>query len=331
MSQYFSMFVTSNAFGHPDPGKGRFSFDQSQRENFYLLGYDPNLYVEYPSSYNRWNYPWNNDSVFQSHEPFPPPPHQFELEQGVRSDAYQPQDEKCLEDTLQEFMQGQMSFNTQVVELQEQTTRAIGDILEQLTEFTQTLSVSEPGEFPNQPNQNSIGQCLGEESSFNAPIGQESVQSIPIPRNDESIERLDDPRMVRAIIEEKLGQNAVRKEEAWEKEEDKTQEPKCEDTMGLAKLEPKFMSFGLVYIIGDQIKPNMCEVFVRIDVLYSNVIKPTPSDDIFSKYICAFMRKINLHNFENNFKTGVMNGSYYTNRWATTYLILNWKKRKKNS
>jgi len=38
--------------------------------------------------------------MFQSHEPFPPPPYQFKLEQGVRSDAYQPRDEKFLEDTL---------------------------------------------------------------------------------------------------------------------------------------------------------------------------------------------------------------------------------------
>jgi len=50
-----------------------------------------------------------------------------------------------------------MSFKEQVVKLQEQTTRAIGDILEQLIEFTQTLSVSELGEFPNQPNKNFEG------------------------------------------------------------------------------------------------------------------------------------------------------------------------------
>ena len=57
--------------------------------------------------------------MFQSHESFPPPPHQFELKQGVRSNAYQLEDEKFLEDTLQQFMQGQMSFNAQVAEFQE--------------------------------------------------------------------------------------------------------------------------------------------------------------------------------------------------------------------
>ena len=71
----------------------------------------------------------------------------------------------------------------------------------------------------------------------------------------------------------------------------------------------------------------MCEVFERIDVPYFDVIKPTPLDDIFLKHVCAFMRKKNLHNFEKKFKSGVMNGSYYTIRWATTHLILNWKKK----
>ena len=87
-------------------------------------------------SFNHLNHPWNNDSVFQSHEPFPPSPHQFELEQGFTSSEYHPQDEQFLEDTLQEFMQCQMSFNEQVVEFQDQTSKAIGDILDQLTLLT---------------------------------------------------------------------------------------------------------------------------------------------------------------------------------------------------
>jgi len=49
-------------------------------------------------------------------------------------------------------MEGQKVLNEQVVKFQEQTTRAIGDILEQLTEFTPTLSMSEPSKFPTQPN-----------------------------------------------------------------------------------------------------------------------------------------------------------------------------------
>ena len=61
---------------------------------------------------------------------FPPLPHQFELEQGFTFDVYQPLYEKSLEDTFQEFMKGQKVLNKQMVEFQEQTTRAIGDILE---------------------------------------------------------------------------------------------------------------------------------------------------------------------------------------------------------
>ena len=44
---------------------------------------------------------------------------------------------------IQEFMEGQKVLNEQVAKFQEQTTRAIGDILEQLIEFTLTLSMSE--------------------------------------------------------------------------------------------------------------------------------------------------------------------------------------------
>ena len=111
----------------------------------------------------------------------------------------------------------------------------------------------------------------------------------------------------------------MRKEEAREEKEDEIWELKCEDVIGLSIFEPKFLSFRLVYIIGDQIKPDICEVFVWVDVPYSDVIKPTPPDDIFSKYVCTGMRKINLHNFENNFKSSVTNESYYTIRWATTF------------
>jgi len=46
---------------------------------------------------------------------FPPLPHQFELEQGFTFDVYQPLYEKSLEDTLQEFMEGQKVLNEQLV------------------------------------------------------------------------------------------------------------------------------------------------------------------------------------------------------------------------
>ena len=88
-----------------------FSFNQSQREDSYLLSYDPNLYTDYPSSYDHLNYPWSNDFAFQFHELFPSPPHQFKLEQRVRFDVYQPLYEKSLEDTLQEFMKGKNVLN----------------------------------------------------------------------------------------------------------------------------------------------------------------------------------------------------------------------------
>ena len=155
-------------------------------------------------------------------------------------------------------MQGQMSFNEQVAEFQDQTSKAIGDILDQLTLLTQTLSVSEPDEFPTQPNQNSIGQCLGEELSSSD-----------------------------TILEEEAGDGET-----------------CKDIIDLSKFEPKLLSFRLVYV-GDQIKPDMCEVFVQINMPHSDVIDPIPLSSTFSKDGRAFIRKIQLHHFENSVISGL--------------------------
>jgi len=112
--------------------------------------------------------------------------------------------------------------------------------------------------------------------------------------------------MVRAIIEEKLNQNDVRKEEVWEEKEDKTQEPKCEATTGLAKLEPKLMSFRLVYLERDHIKIDMSEEFkdMRVNIPHLTLIKQTPLIYEFSNDVCALIRKINLHLVQNNFVSG---------------------------
>jgi len=163
-----------------------------------------------------------------------------------------------------------------VVEFQDQTTKAIGDILDQLAMLTQALSVVKPGEFPTQPNQNPIGQCLREESSSSVTIGQESVQPTPVLRSVEPFETPEDPRTEQAIIEEKLDQKEVSsEEEVWEEEEDKTRELKCEDTIGLSKLKPKCMSLRLVCLERDHIKTDMSEVFkeVRINIPHLNLIK----------------------------------------------------------
>ena len=68
-----------------------------------------------------------------------------------------------------------MSFNAQEVKFLEQTTRAMNDISNQLTELPQALSVSELDKFSTQPNQNSLGQCFGEELSSSDTIGHNPV------------------------------------------------------------------------------------------------------------------------------------------------------------
>jgi len=118
-------------------------------------------------------------------------------------------------------------------------------------------------------------------------------------------------------------------EETQEEEKDRNQEEKCKNIIGLSKFEPKFLFFRLVYILGDQIKPDMCKVSVKTNAPHSNVIKPTPLNDKFSKDVCAFIRKIKLHRFENNFISGLKHEITTVIRNVTTYLVLIWKKIKK--
>ena len=55
--------------------------------------------------------------------------------------------------------------------------------------------MSEPGEFPTQPNQNSLSQCLGEELLSSDTIGHDVVQPTPDPSSDEPFEKPKDPWM----------------------------------------------------------------------------------------------------------------------------------------
>ena len=79
----------------------------------------------------------------------------------------------------------------------------------------------------------------------------------------------------------------------------------------------------------DQIKTDMYEVFVQVNVPHSNVIKATPLNDKFSKDVYAFIRKIKLRRFKNNFISGLKHEITTVIRNVTTYLILIWKKIKK--
>ncbi|XP_052188606.1 uncharacterized protein LOC127798984 [Diospyros lotus] len=311
-------------------------------EGMYYQNHKENYHSDFDAyhlnSHFHPNFSWENDFVAQPHEHFLSQPQSFQTNEGSTFDAYQPPHGSSLEDTFNLFMQGQMEIFTQMSKCQEHTIRVTEDIRNQLTQLTQTLSMSEPV-HPNSLQIPLIKPIIKSES-------QEQDIGVTVLRNGEIIEKLDAPRTVHHLVqeervvdhsevdvnealEEEKDQNDVRKEETWEEEEDKIREPKCEKIISLSTFTPQFLSFRLVDIIEDQIKPNTCEMFVQINVPYADIIKPTPPDDIFSKYICAFMRKINLYNFENNFKSGVVNGRYYTIRWATTYLILNWKKRKK--
>ena len=148
---------------------------------------------------------------------------------------------------------------------------------------------------------------LGEEFLSNDIIGHEPVQPTPDPRSDEPFETFEDPRTEQAIIKEKLDQNETSLEkEAREEENDRNQEETCKDIINLSKFESKSLFFRVVDILRDQIKQDLCQVFVRINVPHSDVIKPTPLNNTFSKDGYAFIRKIQLHRFENNFISGII-------------------------
>ena len=119
---------------------------QNQNQGGNYQGYNPNSNTYHPNSRNHPNFSWRND--FAPQQPFPSQSQSYQLNQGS-SNAYQSLHRRSLEDTLQQFMQGQMDTNARIAKNQEQTNRAMEDLRSQLTKLTQTLSVREPGKFPS--------------------------------------------------------------------------------------------------------------------------------------------------------------------------------------
>lgn len=85
---------------------------QNQNQGGNYLGYNPNSNTYHP------NFSWRNDSVAQPPAPFPSQPQSYQPNQGS-SGAYQPPHRRSLEDTLQQFMQGQIKTTNEVVKFQE--------------------------------------------------------------------------------------------------------------------------------------------------------------------------------------------------------------------
>jgi len=118
-------------------------------EGMYYQNHEENYYSDFdayhPDSHFHPNFSWKNDST-------PSQPHSYQSNQGS-SNAYQPPHRRSLEDTLQQFMQGQMDtnervaknqeqINTQIAKNQEQTNRVMEDLRNQLTKLT-TLVLEE--------------------------------------------------------------------------------------------------------------------------------------------------------------------------------------------
>uniref|UniRef100_A0A2N9GNA7 RNA-directed DNA polymerase n=1 Tax=Fagus sylvatica TaxID=28930 RepID=A0A2N9GNA7_FAGSY len=88
---------------------------------------------------------------------------------------------RLLEDTLQTFMQGQSTINSQ-------TSQAINDIRSTLTKLTTSLSTQEKGKFPAQPQPNPQGQ-FGVSGSSASGTQHEHVKSITTLRSGKVIDK----------------------------------------------------------------------------------------------------------------------------------------------
>uniref|UniRef100_A0A2N9I6A0 RNA-directed DNA polymerase n=1 Tax=Fagus sylvatica TaxID=28930 RepID=A0A2N9I6A0_FAGSY len=110
--------------------------DQANAMNTYKKPFQSPYSETYnPGWRNHPNFSWRNENNA-------PPP------QGPsNSVTYNPPHKRTLEDTLQTFMQGQSTINSQ-------TSQAINDIRSTLTKLTTSLSTQEKGKFPAQPQPN---------------------------------------------------------------------------------------------------------------------------------------------------------------------------------
>uniref|UniRef100_A0A2N9IGG3 Reverse transcriptase domain-containing protein n=1 Tax=Fagus sylvatica TaxID=28930 RepID=A0A2N9IGG3_FAGSY len=95
--------------------------------------------------------------------------------------TYNPPHKRTLEDTLQTFMQGQSTINSQ-------TSQAINDIRSTLTKLTTSLSTQEKGKFSAQPQPNPQGQ-FGVIGSSDLGTQHEHVKSITTLRSGKVIDK----------------------------------------------------------------------------------------------------------------------------------------------
>jgi len=191
-------------------------------------------------------------------------------------------------------MQDQIRSNTQVAKFQEQINRALEDMRSQLTKFTQTLSVREPGKFPSQPSPNPISQAHRAEGSSSE--DHEQVQSVTVLNSGKVIEKPKDPRIVwpttskkdQGQVSDEVNDEEVKegskegkkKAEEEEKEQERKQKEKGKSVEERSKFEPRPpFPHQLAQSKRDKANENIYEVFkqVRINIPLLDAIKQTPS------------------------------------------------------
>jgi hypothetical protein len=144
--------------------------DQANAMNTYKKPFQSPYSETYNSGWrNHPNFSWRNEN----NAPSPEGP--------SNSVTYNPPHKKTLKDTLQTFMQGQSTINSQ-------TSHAINDIRSTLTKLTTSLSTQEKGKFPTQPQPNPQGQ-FGVSSSSAFGTQHEHVKSITTLRSGKVIDK----------------------------------------------------------------------------------------------------------------------------------------------
>uniref|UniRef100_A0A2N9IKQ4 RNA-directed DNA polymerase n=1 Tax=Fagus sylvatica TaxID=28930 RepID=A0A2N9IKQ4_FAGSY len=238
--------------------------DQANAMNTYKKPFQSPYSETYnPGWRNHPNFSWRNENNA-------PPP------QGPsNSVTYNPPHKRTLEDTLQTFMQGQSTINSQ-------TSQAINDIRSTLTKLTTSLSTQEKGKFPAQPQPNPQGQ-FGVSGSSASGTQHEHVKSITTLR---TVEKLLIKLFQRRPKSLRNFQN--RKSDDKLDKSESSEAVKCPIPAPFPqRLQPpqKLSQNSEIFEILKQVK---------INIPLLDAIKQIPSYAKFLKDLCTVKRKLNV-------------------------------------
>jgi hypothetical protein len=237
--------------------------DQANAMNTYKKPFQSPYAETYnPGWRNHPNFSWRNEN---NAPPFQGPSNFV---------TYNPPHKRTLEDTLQTFMQGQSTINSQ-------TSQAINDIRSTLTKLTTSLSTQEKGKFSAQPQPNPQGQ-FGVIGSSDFGTQHEHVKSITTLRSGK-------------VIDKTIPTKAQKPEELSKpKSDDKLDKSESSEAVKCPILAP----FPQRLQPPQKLSQNS-EIFeilkqVKINIPLLDAIKQIPSYAKILKDLCTVKHKLNV-------------------------------------